>query len=292
MKGFDPQFSDFVDYIIKITHEIWEERGIGRLYEYYSTAMKIHTSSGQIYGRVEARSDLHITGVDRALIDPARHVRSVPVLHNVEFQGDVDLREPTGLGTFDAVTSQYGIEYLGLAEAPGAVDRHLGEGGRVALLVHDRDSILLAQSRENLAEMDDLCSAGPVGGLASWCRAGLDNAGLESVTRRFIAGPQRRTRQLTGQIIQAVDQCLSQDEAGNGSAARAVAENVLERFDGERARLRQLDAAALDAVQIRQFVAALGDCGIECAAPRSLSVRVSGSERASIGWCISGHRAR
>lgn len=51
MKGFDPKFSDFVDYIIKITHEIWEERGIGRLYEYYGTNMKIHTSSGDIYGR-------------------------------------------------------------------------------------------------------------------------------------------------------------------------------------------------------------------------------------------------
>ena len=33
MKGFDPQFQDIVDYIIKITHEIWEERAIGALYK-------------------------------------------------------------------------------------------------------------------------------------------------------------------------------------------------------------------------------------------------------------------
>ena len=51
MKGFDPQFRDIVDYIIKITHEIWEERGIGRLYEYYGTNMRIHTSDGDIMGR-------------------------------------------------------------------------------------------------------------------------------------------------------------------------------------------------------------------------------------------------
>ena len=51
MKGFDPQFRDIVDYIIKITHEIWEERGIGRLYEYYGTNMRIHTSDGTIMGR-------------------------------------------------------------------------------------------------------------------------------------------------------------------------------------------------------------------------------------------------
>ena len=28
MKGFDPRFKDFPDYILGITKEIWEERGI------------------------------------------------------------------------------------------------------------------------------------------------------------------------------------------------------------------------------------------------------------------------
>ena len=27
MKGFDPTFADLPDYIIKITKEIWEDRG-------------------------------------------------------------------------------------------------------------------------------------------------------------------------------------------------------------------------------------------------------------------------
>ena len=27
MEGFDPQYRDFVDYILKITHQIWEEKG-------------------------------------------------------------------------------------------------------------------------------------------------------------------------------------------------------------------------------------------------------------------------
>ena len=51
LRGFPPQFTDIVDYIIKITYEIWEERGIGRLYEYYGTNMRIHTSSGDIFTR-------------------------------------------------------------------------------------------------------------------------------------------------------------------------------------------------------------------------------------------------
>lgn len=48
---FAPHFHDIVDYIVKVTHEIWEERAIGRLYDYYGTNMRIHTSSGDIYTR-------------------------------------------------------------------------------------------------------------------------------------------------------------------------------------------------------------------------------------------------
>ncbi len=51
MKGFAPQHQDIVDYIVKVTHEIWEERAIGRLYEYYGTNMVIHTTSGEIFSR-------------------------------------------------------------------------------------------------------------------------------------------------------------------------------------------------------------------------------------------------
>lgn len=51
MQGFDPKFADFVDYIIGITHEIWEEKAIGKLYDYYANTMEIHTSGKTIHGR-------------------------------------------------------------------------------------------------------------------------------------------------------------------------------------------------------------------------------------------------
>lgn len=35
LPGFDPQFRDFVDYVLKITHQIWEEKGIGVIYDTY-----------------------------------------------------------------------------------------------------------------------------------------------------------------------------------------------------------------------------------------------------------------
>ena len=51
MEGFNPRYRDFVDYIIGITHEIWEEKGIGKLYDYYANTIHFHTASGTIYGR-------------------------------------------------------------------------------------------------------------------------------------------------------------------------------------------------------------------------------------------------
>ena len=45
MEGFDPQYRDFVDYILRITHKIWEEKGIGVIYETYHNDCVMHFGS-------------------------------------------------------------------------------------------------------------------------------------------------------------------------------------------------------------------------------------------------------
>ena len=51
MEGYNPRYKNIVDYIIGVTHEIWEEHGIGKLYEYYANTVKMHTASGLKFGR-------------------------------------------------------------------------------------------------------------------------------------------------------------------------------------------------------------------------------------------------
>jgi predicted ester cyclase len=53
MEGFDPDFSDIVDYIVKITHRIWEEKEIGLIYDTYLHNISIWTTEGRTYGRDE-----------------------------------------------------------------------------------------------------------------------------------------------------------------------------------------------------------------------------------------------
>lgn len=46
MKGFDQKFADFPDYIIQITKEIWEDRGIETLNRYYAPEIPVRTPMG------------------------------------------------------------------------------------------------------------------------------------------------------------------------------------------------------------------------------------------------------
>ncbi|MGF1705362.1 nuclear transport factor 2 family protein [Enterovibrio baiacu] len=46
MKGFDSKFTDFPDYILSITEEIWEGRNIHSLHDYYSSDIVVRTPAG------------------------------------------------------------------------------------------------------------------------------------------------------------------------------------------------------------------------------------------------------
>lgn len=50
MKGFDPKFKDFPDYIIGITKEIWEDRGIATLHNYYSEDIIVRSPASIVTG--------------------------------------------------------------------------------------------------------------------------------------------------------------------------------------------------------------------------------------------------
>lgn len=50
MRGFDPKFTDLPDYIIGVTREIWEERRIDTLHEYYSPTIPVRSPAGVVVG--------------------------------------------------------------------------------------------------------------------------------------------------------------------------------------------------------------------------------------------------
>lgn len=50
MQGFDPKFEDLPSYILGITHEIWEERRVDTLRDYYADDIPVRSPDGVVIG--------------------------------------------------------------------------------------------------------------------------------------------------------------------------------------------------------------------------------------------------
>ncbi|UNS95575.1 ester cyclase [Streptomyces tubbatahanensis] len=46
MRGFEDTYSDIVDYIVRITHRIWEDQDVGYVYDTYAPGCRLHDDSG------------------------------------------------------------------------------------------------------------------------------------------------------------------------------------------------------------------------------------------------------
>jgi predicted ester cyclase len=53
LAGFEPVYADIVDYVIRSTHRIWEERAVGLIYTHYKHDCVVHTPLGVTRSRDE-----------------------------------------------------------------------------------------------------------------------------------------------------------------------------------------------------------------------------------------------
>ena len=76
LAGFDADYVDIVDYIVRCTHKIWEEKAVGLIYTHYSHNAIVHTSAGTMYGR-EA---VVVNTLQRLAMYAARHAYADDVI--------------------------------------------------------------------------------------------------------------------------------------------------------------------------------------------------------------------
>jgi predicted ester cyclase len=57
MEGFDAVYTDIVDYIVRCTHRIWDERDIGLIYTHYTHNCVLYGTMGTIYNREDVVRD-------------------------------------------------------------------------------------------------------------------------------------------------------------------------------------------------------------------------------------------
>jgi predicted ester cyclase len=57
MRGFDPVYTDIVDYIVRCTHRIWDERDVGLIYSHYTHNAVLYGALGTLYNREDVVRD-------------------------------------------------------------------------------------------------------------------------------------------------------------------------------------------------------------------------------------------
>jgi predicted ester cyclase len=83
MPGFGAEYADIVDYILRCTHRIWEQKDVGLIATHYAQDIIVHTMAGPIHGM-----DGVIAGTARTLSAfPDRTLTGEAVIWSVEGDG-------------------------------------------------------------------------------------------------------------------------------------------------------------------------------------------------------------
>lgn len=78
LDGFDDIYTDIVDYIIRCTHKIWDERDIGLIYTHYTHNCVLYGTTGTIYNREDVVRDT----IQRLVSFPERRGMGTQVIWN------------------------------------------------------------------------------------------------------------------------------------------------------------------------------------------------------------------
>lgn len=201
-----------------------------------------------------AQSELQIDAVDSAEIAPLTTLSDPSVVAAVSFHANTDINAlPFTEPTFDALTSQYGIEYAGLEAATLAALGCLKDGGKLAFLVHHDESEIISSSRAKLEELNRINEpSGLIETLLAVLRGEKPFTELEALGQAYVQGDFVKTQQLSGQVFAAIEQVanLMQSEP---QQARDLGATLGLRLRSEQQRLQEMNQAAQTEEQMQAY---------------------------------------
>ena len=242
---------------------------------------------------LNANNSLQVTGVDRASIDPLRFLSEPGVLSKARFQANVDICDlPFEDASYDAVTSQFGLEYAPLEQAIPEALRVATLGGRIQLVMHHTDSDIVVPARLKRHEMDSLLAEG---GVVPTLRAFLDgdqsSEELEAAGQAHVSSDARRTAPVSGQIFEGVNRVITSAGKGDMRAANELCDGMTMRLGADRDRLRQLDNAAMDEQRFQEIVKMIEDGGARTDVATTIRSSNKAGDDHLIGWQYSGAKS-
>lgn len=252
---------------------------------------------------------LEVHGVDGAEIEPSRFVTTASeTLKAISFHGRTAAEKlPFADGMFDAVVSNYGIEYTARKQSLPEVARVLKPVGRLRFVVHALEGTVMRDTRTAL-EQTAFIEKLRLYALARWAIEAVvasernpSGAGMEpklharalETRDEFQAAIQKLVQQYGGTPDSSVVMSIA-DVLIHTFSVRAVfsLETLVDKIDesrrdmlANRGRLVELSRAAVDASGARAMAAALEGHGLT-----GLSVQplLYDTDRRLIGWQIAG----
>lgn len=233
---------------------------------------------------VEARKDVKVTGADLADVKPAAFVsRNKRELAKVRFLAGTPAEElPFADASFDAVVSQYGVEYSQLERSLPEAVRVLAPGGRLRFAVHAAEGSVAAVSRPAIGDADFLLDELDLPGRASACFAAILDVERGRATGPFAqaaaqakyaafrdglkAVAERTASAADVAMLTAVHASLTdlfqERQAQDEAALQARIEDLRTEIADHRERQRALIAAALSAEQMTALADRLAELGL------------------------------
>lgn len=256
---------------------------------------------------VEAGNRLEVTGADLAAVKPTAFVSSGrKKLKQVRFLANTPAeRLPLDDASFDAVVSQYGVEYSDMELSVPEAVRVLAPGGRLRFAVHAAEGSVAAKTTPAITDADLLLdhldlpgrasacfaaildverggAAGPFAQTAAQARYAAFREGLKAVAERIPAAAD--TAMLTS-VHATLTDLFQQRQAHDADALQLKIADLATEVADHRERQRALLAAALSADQMQVLADRLAKLGL---------VGIVRSEQRNgddlIGHVIEGHR--
>jgi len=257
------------------------------------TVIDLATGNGTVPAALLGENpDLLVTGVDMADIDPLRFLSEPGPLGSVDFRGNIDICSlPFDAGSFDAATSQFGIEYTPLQQTIPEVVRVIVNDGVVQFLMHHASSEILGPAATRRGEMEALLADdGILQKLAVYVTDDTPVDDLEAAGAAHLAADVTRTPGVTGQIFEGINQAISLVAANNRRGARQLYETMRMRLAADRERLESLQGCALDKAGFDAVVTLLEANGVSTEAAGEL--RAGTKDNFIIGWQYRGRKIR
>lgn len=274
----------------KILNKLWQD--FSQELEPSSRLLDLATGNGAVADALlSVNHALQVDAIDKASIDPKKFLKKYENLHSVHFHADTDIFDlPFEAPAFDAITSQFGIEYAGLESASLNVMNYLKVGGRFQFVIHHADSGIILSSMNKILELEQLTQeSGILEVLIEVLGRKAEYAKLEAAGQEYLKKNLLQSKQISGQVFAGVEQII------NGFATHpkeslelGVAMDI--RVRSELSRLRQLISAGQTADTMASWLTKMSTLGVDASfSPLYLD---SSEQDYLLGWLATGVRSK